>query len=534
MEAPPFHTVRPGHPSASFFSRAARNFLFSGLGTSANFITSFLFAGLTIRYLGAARSGYFMALAALTGLNAFLGDFGLGTPAVRRVALLNSKGDLHTARIVVGSVGAANLFSSLLVAIPILLFFSPLFQWSRLDPIYKVDAFWATIFSFFSFCITQSTSSWKAAYTALERYDLASGLNTGFSLLNGLCGIAVLSMSPTMMALSLVRLLLACVRMLADGFYTRRLLGGMPWFCWSWSEIRPMLSFGGWVYIGSMSNLLLSRANSLILTTYLGSAALPFYELPQRIYNQVHTALASQSQFLFPMLASYGETAVYQIQHLEDRLRWLVALTSGLIYICVATFGLELSCKVVNPEFASLAKIPLYLMCVQGFFQAQDIVPYYASYALGSGKPNSIVSLVQGLLVVSSSFLLIYKFGLVGASIAQLWVIPAVIWHNEWIHQITRIEGEKGSWLQTFTSPCLMIGVWLGLKILFNLIPKQNLGISLLFDVIALITGIAVLLFFEHFFSNSYKRLETLQRLALMPFIYVKTIFSRRVKFINP
>jgi len=88
--------------SKSFLDRATRNSLCNGIGTVSNLILGVLFAGFTIRYLGEARAGFFMALTALIGLNAALGDFGLSTPAIRRVAVLNAKGDLPTARRVVG------------------------------------------------------------------------------------------------------------------------------------------------------------------------------------------------------------------------------------------------------------------------------------------------------------------------------------------------------------------------------------------------------------------------------------------------
>ena len=447
--------------ASSFLTRAVRNFIYSGVGTAAQFAIGFLFAGLTIRYLGEARAGYFMALAALTGLNALLGDFGLGTPAVRRVAILNAKGDLYTARLVVGSVCTASFASGLVVALSIMVFFPSVFEWSRLDVVYRGDAFWATFFTLGSFILTQASNPWRATYTALERYDLISALNTVFGMLQGVLGIAILTIIPTMAALAVVRLSLSLARFLVDSYFMRRLLHGVPWPTWVWREIRPMLSFGGWVYVGNTGLLLLGRVNSLILTTFLGSAALPYYELPQRIFGQVHTALDSQSRFLFPMFASYGDDAITQIKRLEDRLRWLVALASGALYTAIALVGPDLLGRVVSPEFGAQVRLPLVLACVQGFFEAQAIVPYFASWAVGSGKPNAIKELVQGSLVALAAFLLIPRLGFVGASVAQLWGIPVVIIHTLWVRRLVWRGADPWGWLHAMASPSLMIITWI-------------------------------------------------------------------------
>jgi len=62
-----------------------------------------------------------MSLIALTGLSSFLGDLGLGTPAIRRVATLNAEKKLGVARGIVGSVSTAMLASSGAIAVLVIL-----------------------------------------------------------------------------------------------------------------------------------------------------------------------------------------------------------------------------------------------------------------------------------------------------------------------------------------------------------------------------------------------------------------------------
>lgn len=505
----------PGAPS--FLARAVRNFLFSSIGTVGTFVIAFLFAGLTIRYLGEARAGYFMAIAALTGLNAFLGDFGLGTPAVRRVATLNAQRDFSTARKVVGSVMTASFFSALLIALPVMLLFPIIFEWAKLDTMYRADAFWATIFLMGGFVLTQVSNPWRATFNALERYGLISGLDTVFGMLTGLLGIAILMILPTMAALAAVRFGVILCRFLVSAYYVRKLIHGPSWPTWAWGEIRPMLGFGGWVYLGAIGRTLLQRIDRLVLITFLGSSALPFYEVPQRIYGQVHGALARQSQFLFPMLASYGEAIAVQARRLDDRLRWFIALASGAAYTVIALIGPDLLGMIVGHDFGLKVKLPVYLMCVQGFFQAQDIVPYYESHAAGFGKPNSVVELTQGVLVVLTAFLLIPQMGYLGASVAQLWIVLMVVLHSIWVRSVVMRGPISFGWMKAYISPFIMIGAWIGVT---NLLIQYNSSAPFFYLAVILggLFGLSLLILLERYIFIKENRWPTLQKVILFPF----------------
>jgi len=125
-----------------------------------------------------------------------------------------------------------------------------------------------------------------------------------------------------------------------------------------------MLGFGGWVYVGSIGQLLLGRANSHILTTFLGSAALPYYEIPQRIFSQAHSALSNQCQFHFPMLATYGDHAALEAKRVENRLRWLMAVLSSIFMGAIAPHRARLAGQAgkrrvcIPRDIASLSDVP--------------------------------------------------------------------------------------------------------------------------------------------------------------------------------
>ena len=504
-------------PPGSFLKRATRNFAFSGFGTASNFIVGFLFAGLAIRYLGEARAGFFMSVAALTGLNALFNDFGLGAPAVRRVAALNVQGDFAAARRVVGSVCTVGLISSLTITVPLLLLFPKVFAWSRLPPGLREDAFWAMLMTLGGYILWQASYQWRATYTALERYDLMSLLDTAYGLLTGLASITILLCVPTMSALAAVRLGCSLARSLTDACFMRRLLHRTPWPSWHWREIRPLAAFSGWVYLEDIGTVLLTRANSLVLTTFLGSAPLPYYQLPQSCFNQVNSALGNQCQFIFPMLASYGEGAALQARRVEDRLRWFVALGSGAIYTLLALIGPLLLARLVSPAFASKAQLPLYLACLQGFCQAQSFVPSFTTYALGWGKPNAVIRLAQGACALLAGLLLIPRFGVLGASLAQLVVILAVVAQSIWVRRLVTPDLPALGWLAPLGSPAAMILVWLTVARLAELALPPGIPGACVAGLAGGIAGLGCLLAIEAGPCRANQRWATLTRVISLP-----------------
>jgi O-antigen/teichoic acid export membrane protein len=507
----------PPSASGSVLHYAVRNSLFSGFGTVFTFIISFVFAGLTIRFLGNTRGGYLMTLQAILGLNALVGGFGLGTPAIRQTAILFSKGDLAGARALVGSTTTVNVVSALVFALVTIISFPWVFTWSKLDPVYRTDALWATLFVAGSFLLTQAASSWQSIYQSLQRYDLSSSLATVFGLAAGIAGTIVLTLAPTMAAVALVGFCLAVVRLACDAYFSIRLLGGISRPTWRWAMIRPMLGFGGWTYLSSLGGFLFTNLDRLVVTAFLGSAAMPYYVLPQRLYSQVHTALSGQSRFLFPMFSAFGEAVRVEMERLEDRLRWFIALTSGAAYTGMALIGPLVLSQLVSAEYSRLAALPLILACVQGFFHAQEIVPYFYSWALGAGAPNTMADLVNGTLVILTAVLLVPHFGYLGASVAQLWIVGVSVAHTVWVRHLVSPGGPKFGWLRAYASPAMLVTVWVSLtNALVHFVPG---GVVMYISYVAIggLAGLATVWVVENSWFRSYDRWATLERAIAIP-----------------
>jgi O-antigen/teichoic acid export membrane protein len=411
---------------------AVRNYLFSSCGTLITAFVSILVGGLTIRFLGDQRAGYLMMLQAILGTTANLAGLGFGAAGIRRVSVLSKEYRLPELRIVVGIVLVISIAIGVIGIAVLLLGFPKIFEWSRIDGAFNQDAFLATMLIGATFFIQQVTGVYTMLFAGFQRYDIIASLKAGQRVISAGLSLIVLMSFPSMMSLSLVLLFIESGRLLLSTRIARQLVQGAIRPAWDCSEARTMLTFGGWAYLNSVASILMQSADKLLLTSIGGSALLPYYALGQNVVQQAHGALVSQSEFVFPMLAGSQEKTEY-LSSIEDRLRWFTALSSAVLYGVLATTAYPLLSRLIGAAFAVRA-LPLYLIaCVQGFFLAQTIVPFYIGWAEGQAKPNAIVMSLNGLLVATSIAVMAPHLGALGASLGQLWVAPMALVLAAWV-----------------------------------------------------------------------------------------------------
>jgi O-antigen/teichoic acid export membrane protein len=425
---------------------AVRHSTFTTLGSLSNAVIGLLFAGLTIRFLGDQRAGFLLLIQSIVSISATTGGFGLGTAAIRRVAMLEAQGKLPEVRSCLGVVLSVNLFVGIVVAISLPLVFPWIFQWSRTDVGFRADAFYAYVLLALTFLVQQISSAYAIVFPGMRRYDLVTVLGTVSGLLSGGGGLLVLSINPTMTALAAWSLTSSVLILAISILLASRLVQMIIIPTWNLSELCSMLRFGGWVYLGQVFSLLGGSLDKVLLTTFLGSGVLPYYAIGQRAVLQVHALLTSQSQYLFPMLAAKGDQMSSAVERVEDRLRWFVGFISATIYGGLAIMAYPLLAKLVGDGFARQALVLFVLACVQGFFVAQAIVPYFVSLGEGRAAPNTVLTVVNSALVFAMMLLLVPRLGVLGASLAQLWYVFFSFAFVYWVDR----AGGRFTWSRMF------------------------------------------------------------------------------------
>jgi O-antigen/teichoic acid export membrane protein len=499
----------------------------------ATFMISILFAGFRIRILGVERAGFMMLLETIVTITATMGGFGVGAAAVRRMSLYFGANQLDKIRRPLGTMLVVNGSIGLLAFLAYPACFSALFGWSQLDTAFRTDAFCAALLIGATFFCRQLHRSYWHTLPALQRFDVMAVIRTVKSLLSGGLGLLVLTWIPTMTALATVYLGIAIASLVVNMVLIRRFLGYWVLPAWCGDEMRAMLQFGAWSYAGSLSRLLKNGLDRIIVTAVLGSAALPYYVIGQRIITRVHTVLAGQYEFIFPMLSAESERHAQVIERVEDRLRWMVAFMSAILYATLAVYSRSLLSVLVSPEFAQEAYIPFVLACAQGFFLAQNLTVYRISWAEGKAAPNAIYEFINGILVFVTVLILVPSMGVVGASLAQMWYGITTLGFIVWVLQ----SGHRFSWhrlFRPFISPMLSMGGWVVLNRFLTWQFELSSVTRLLIQTSTGLGFVALGLLYEAIHYRDYRCVSSLLDACrtLKHFIVSKTV--KRTRLVSP
>jgi O-antigen/teichoic acid export membrane protein len=505
---------------------AVRHSTFTTIGTLANAIIGLLFAGFTIRFLGDQRAGFLLLIQSIVGIGSATGGLGLGTAATRRIALLAAKSELPEAASSLGVVLLLNIIVGLIIFALLVFGFPWIFHFSKINIAFRTDALYACFFLATTFLVQQVSSAYSIVFPGMRRYDLVAAIGTISGLLAGGGGLLVLAINRSMTALAAYSLVVGLIVLAINAFFVKRLMRMVILPKWNLPVLRSLLRFGGWVYLEQIFSLLAGSFDKILLTTFLGSGILPYYSIGQRVVTQVHALLTGQSQYLFPMLAAKGDQISSAIEAVEDRLRWFVGFISALIYGMLTLVAYPLLAVLVGGAFARQAFIPFVLACLQGFLVAYTVVPYFITYAEGRPAPNALMVPINSSLVFITMLLLIPRLGVLGASLAQLWIGPTGFLLIVWI----MLVGKRFSWKRLFRPLVSPTVIWL--LLLINAWAAWSLKFEgkLLFWILAVggILSIAVGFLIEHRFFGKYMCLETLKSavtLLIRRFVPIRRVY---------
>lgn len=477
-------------------------------------ILGFLFAGLTIRWLGEAEAGFAIAVSTIVGINSTFSGLGLGTAATRKISRAHAEKNWQEIKAVAGVCLTTSLIFGV-VGLLILAFGSGfILEWSH----YKGNTFVGRLYCLLlgsAFLLQQISNYFNIFLISLQRFDWQTKLNTLFGLANGIIGITLLKTFPSILTLGLMSLGLALLNCLCTGIVVSRILGFMSRPSWSQPIFNELWSFGKWVYMTQIKVIFFDGVDKLFLTSVFGSSSLPFYAFAQRIYLTAHGMLVGQSSYLFPMLSAQGENMESVAGQIEDRLRWLIGLLAALIYSGLIIAGPDVLALIINADFSRKASFQLFVFSWVGYIHAQAIITYFFNFSKGNAKENWAYVMITGFGYLPVFICLALLFGFQYAVLGQLMMLWGVIYLLRQAHGKTRwINFAKWAIKPLLSSIVLMI---LATTIHFILISSSA---AIAFQAITLIVfycgGIAIVYVLERNLFGGKHRLQTLARAVLI------------------
>jgi O-antigen/teichoic acid export membrane protein len=495
----------------SLLDRSVKHTVWNTFGSIGTLIVSIAFAGVALRYLGTARYGFVMLMQSVTGI---IIDVGLGQAAIYYVARYYRDGETERIKNILGVVILGTVVIGIVVALVLVFCVNPILIWAKLPIEYAEDAKTAVFIYAINFSIIYGFGVLRIVPQAIERFDWFNITNLAQSMGGGMLNLIILLIWPTITALMLSMLITTVLTRTILFIKAKGWLGFWIFPRWNRSEARNLWSFGKAVALNQAGGLMANTVGQWILTSYLGSSALPYFVIPRNIAQRVHSLLAGQANFIFPMLSSESsERSVESLYAIYDKLQWLAVSCSALIYMLLFVLASPILTIWLGEEFAQFGILPWQICMVPYFFLAMNIVPYYVTYSIKRPMANTVSAMVFGFGSVILSILLIPKYGVVGA-VFSLWIaIPVGTIYAMWVGKaILPNIGWKRLFAPYAGSVILVVSIAL-CSITANIVSETVMQ-HLFFITGSLIIAGSGIWFYETRIDSSSLRLDTLKRAA--------------------
>jgi len=501
---------------SDLLAKAVNNSKWTAIGSLMTAILGFLFAGLTIRWLGEAEAGFAIAIATIVGINNTFSGLGLGAAATRLISRAYEENNLGEIQKIAGVCFTTSLAFGLF-GFCIFAFGSAwIVQWSKYEGNASIGR-WYCILLGLAFLLQQITGYFKIFLASLQRFDWQTKINTTFMLANGILGITFLKAFPNILTLGIISLALSILSCLCTGFIVTKILGFLTRPSWDQVMFIELWSFGKWVYLTQIKVIFFTGVDKIFLTSVFGSSSLPFYTFAQRIYITVHQMLVGQSSYLFPMLSAQGDKLEVVAEQIEDRLRWFIGLIAGFVYSGLIIAGPALLTIMVSAEFSSKASFQLFIFCWVGYIHGNAIVPFFFGLSKGDARGNWIFHMIIGLGYLPFFVTFALMFGFQYAVLGQLMTFVGTIY-------LSRRLQPKMDWMTfyrwlikpLYSSLLLMVVACCFHAILIYI--KANTGIQIATMIIFYIVAIFSIPRIEASYFGGIYRLKTLVKAVSLVF----------------
>jgi O-antigen/teichoic acid export membrane protein len=400
----------------------ARNSRWSLLGWVCLMILGFFSTPIMVRQLGAEIYGM---MALLTALIAPLGllDFGMGEATIKYVAESLGRGRKDSAErylratcffnLVVGVTGACLIIALAPFLVRHTFNISSAHQGLAIQCMFWIGCLW---------CLNQVRQTFIGAISACQNYRTAS---VGM-LLNQFAhvgvGLAVLVTEHSLLAMIRVQAMVAAVGVVVWLWAAKRALPSLrfsPQF--SLDALRSTSKFGFWQMLNNLCGLLTHQSQRWLLGAFMPVSAVGFYNASAQLVTTVYSAAQRVGQVLFPAVSQLqGDDKHEYAFRLMLQSSWFLTgvVVSG--YCGLAVFADGILRLWVGEEFALQASAGLRVLCLGYAIACVFAVPNF--YLMGIGRPQwlSYVSIGQGCVTLSLAYVLVSRFGVVGAAIAVL------------------------------------------------------------------------------------------------------------------
>jgi len=190
-------------------------------------------------------------------------------------------------------------------------------------------------------------------------------------------------------------------------------------------SVIPLLTYGGWVTVASVVNPVLIYLDRFLIAYFLSVSMVGYYTAPFESVTRLWIIPASLATTIFPACSTLGVSQKDQLGYLYSRSMKYLFVILAPITLLIVVFAREIITFWLGAGFAVKSSAVLQILALGVFFNSFAHIPY--SFLQALGRPDAPAKLLLAELPIYgfSAWLLIYRFGIVGA--ASAWSIRVAL-----------------------------------------------------------------------------------------------------------
>ena len=421
MATPPDINLPTSRPRAGY----VKNVLWTWFGVVLTLITGFFLSPYVIRKLGPSAYGVWVLLSSLIGYYGIL-ELGARSALVRYSAYYHARGEFEQVNELINTtIGYYTAISSVLLLVAVVLsrFSGVLFQ---VPPEHKTE-FTALIFIGALSAIV-GVNVFAATLEGLQAFDIGTKVYLVTLALRTVGTYFLIYMGYGLIALALNVFAIQVIGYVLGYLAFRKVFPALrlgPRFV-KFSVLRHMASYAVHTFLANIATQLLSQTPALLIGVFRPAAYIGYYSFPVRMMEYgldfvMRVGLVSSSR----AAELSGKGLLHEVFVLaEDANRYCLTLFLPLS-LFLLPYGHRLISVWINPEFASYSApiLPIVVLSATLAYSAQ-FSSSAILFGIGKHKGYSQGLWVEAALNVTGMFILIPRFGIMGAAWAA--AIPMI------------------------------------------------------------------------------------------------------------
>jgi O-antigen/teichoic acid export membrane protein len=423
----PLKETQPTQPpsTAGMTTKVVKGSMWTLAGSVLPLAVSFISTPFIIRFLGAESYGVLLLVGLIPTYFSFA-DFGMGVASTKFSSEAYGEGDSAKEAAVVWTATAVAFITSIIIALPILIFSFPIILALNVPEPLQMQASVALKIAAAGFVIGIVASVLNSPMLARLRMDLNTVTNAVPKILLAAVTPFLLYAGAGIVGAVSWAFIVGVATLAVVFYFSGRLLPTLFHVAIRREYLKSLLNFGGGLVIGGIAAMLLINFEKLALTRMVSVKALAYYSVAFTFANMATIFGQAMVTSLIPafsqLTAPANRTEFNGLFARGMRLNLILLVPALMVLIVIAKPFFTLW---AGEEFGHESSLPFYILAFGLFFNILAYIPLSTIIAFGRTDIFAKLYWIELAVYAIAAIVLINYFGIAGAAAA--WSLRVII-----------------------------------------------------------------------------------------------------------